>query len=492
MILVIDKNIRVPIYIQIKEEIKKLIMQGKLKPHEKLPPTRELANSLNVSRNTVLQSYSLLEAEGFIYSLIGKGTFVNPTVFNKEINNINIKKQKTSFFDNLLSFSWKRYETSLMSGIDQIKKYEENTNYITFDSPKPDMEYLPIENFKHSLISSIKKYSFKLFSSIETEGFYPFREYITKYLVRRGIYSDTENILITSGIQQGLSLIGKLFIDPGDIVVLENLTYPGALSVFRSTQAHCIGIPTDDDGIAIDILEKVLKHRKVKLLYTIPTYHNPLGTVLSFERKKALLNLSEKYGFMIIEDDYAHELCFSGKEEIPIKALDTINSVLYMGSFSESIFPGIRLSWIVTPKAIAKKLSYLKASSDLYTNPILQAAVLDFMENGYFEKHLKKLNKILSKRNEVINYALTRYLPKSVKWNNIKGGPYRWINLPPNIDSIDLLLKTREKGVLFAPDRIFAAEDWGKSGFRLKFSNVNENNIWKGIKIISETLIPRI
>ena len=488
MIIKIDKNMPTPMYIQIKEEIKKLIKEGNLKPHENLPPSRELAKSLNVSRNTIIQSYSLLEAEGLIYSAIGKGTFVNPTAIKTNKKNFSNIDKYIFNFDSLLSISWKQFETSLLSGLEKLALSNSNEDFISFDSPNPDIDTLPIEYFKSSLVNSIKKYGIQLFSSIKTDGFYPLRKYLSKYLIRRGIYTDVENILITSGIQQGLTLIGKLLIDPGDSVILENLTYPGALSVFHSFQAHCIGIPMDNDGIKIDILEKVLKRKKVKLLYTIPTYHNPLGTVLSLERKKALLHLSEKHGFVIVEDDYAHELSFLGKEEIPIKAFDTTGSIFYLGSFSETLFPGIRLSWIIAPKQIIKKLSSLKASSDLYTNLILQAAVLEFMEKGYFEKHLKSLNKTLAKKYETMNYALSRYFPEEISWNAVKGGPYRWINLPPDFDSIDLLLKTREKGVLFAPDRLFAVEDWGNSGFRLKFNNLSEDKIWKGIEIIGNIL----
>ena len=378
MILKIDKNMSVPIYIQIKDEIIRLIKEGKVGTHEKLPPSRELATSLNISRNSVIQSYSLLEAERFIYSAIGKGTFVNQIYLKKATQKDQAHNAQKFNFDNLLSISWKRFETSLMSGIDKLITSENFEDYITFDSPNPDVDILPIENFKNSLINSIKRYGSQLFSSIKTEGFYPFREYLAKYMVKRGIYTNPENVLVTSGIQQGLSLIGRLLIDPG--------------------------------------------------------------------------------------------------------------SIFYMGSFSETLFPGIRLSWIIASKQIIKKLSSLKESSDIYTNLILQAAVLDFMGKGYFEKHLKRLNRMLVKRNEALNYALSRHFPNEAKWSNIKGGPYRWIDIPSDIDSFELLLKSREKGVLFAPDRIFAIEDWGNSGFRLKFSNINEEKIWTGIEIISKAL----
>ena len=488
MIIKIDKNRPLPMYVQIRDEIKRLIKEGRFNPHEKLPPSRELAKSLNISRNTVIQSYSLLEAEGFVYSVTGKGTFVNPRSIKKVQKKPDNYNEKRFNLESLFSIAWRRFEASVMSGLEKLTSYDNFKDYITFDSPNPDIETLPIENFRNSLINSIKKYGAQLFSSEKTEGFYQFREYLSKYMLKRGIYSNPDNILITSGIQQGLSIIGRLLIDPGDTVVLENLSYPGALSVFRSIQAHYIGVPGDKEGMNINILEKILKRKKVKLLYTIPTYQNPRGSVLSLDRRKALVELSEKYGFAIIEDDYAYELSFTGIEEIPIKAFDVSGNIFYMGSFSESLFPGIRLSWIIAPKQIVKKLSSLKKSEDIYTNLILQAAVLDFMEKGYFNKHLKQFKKILAKRYEVLNYALTRYLPSEAKWNSIKGGPYRWIDLPSDIDSLDLLLKTREKGVLFAPDRIFAVEDLGHSGFRLKFSNVNEDKIWRGIEIIGNTL----
>ncbi len=486
MIIKLDRKLKTPLYIQIKNEIKKMILSGKLKAHEKLPPTREFARSLNIGRNTVVRSYSLLEAEGMVYSKTGKGTFINPRVIkNTGVKRIN--KYTNYDLDKILSTSWKRIELSLNFDYNNHLLIKKNIK-INFNSPEPDKDIIPIDKFKDSLINAIKRYGSKIFSSLKPEGFEPFREYLSNYMIKRGIFTSPECILITSGIQQGLSLIAKLLLDPGDTVVLEDLTYPGALSVFRSMQTHCIGIPTDKNGLNTEILHKILKRRKIKLLYTIPTYHNPLGIVQSLERRKKLLELSREFGFIIIEDDYAHELSFTGSEEIPIKSFDSSENVFYLGSFSETLFPGIRLSWIIAPENIINKLSYLKYSSDLYTNLILQAAVLDFMEKGYFDKHIKKLNNILAKRNETINYAITRYFPQNIKSTNIKGGPYRWIDLPSEIDSLELLSKCKNEGVLFAPDRLFAVDEWNKNGFRIKFSNTNRDTIWKGIEIIGNIL----
>ncbi len=226
----------------------------------------------------------------------------------------------------------------------------------------------------------------------------------------------------------------------------------------------------------------------MKLLYTIPTYHNPLGFVLSFERRRQLIELSKHYEFIIVEDDYAYELSFNGKEEVPLKAFDDQGGIFYMGSFSETLFPGIRVSWILAPRQITQKLAVLKNSDDLYTNLILQAAVLAFLQSGLFDKLIKKRRALFAKRSRTVDYALARYFPEEVRWHKPKGGIYQWVELPESVDTLDLLAASRERGVTFAPDRIFTVEEWGKGGFRIGFSNVNEERIWKGIEIIGTIL----
>jgi len=488
MILKLNRNENIPLYAQVKNRIEELIKSGVLKPNTKLPSTRELASSLRVSRNTVLQAYELLEAEGLVYSGVGKGTFVNEFINSQSNGFFSDKDQVKMSFEGLLSNAWTRSYATIFSSFERILESDKKNDFISFASDSIDETMFPREDFKECLISAFRRYGTSLLTADSSQGFFPLLEFLAGYMGRRGIIVKPENILITSGIQQGLSIIGKLFIDPGDTILLENFTYPGALGVLRSLRANCIGIPMDSEGIRLDILENVLKRSRAKFLYTIPTFHNPTGCVVPPEKRSRLVELCYTYRIIIIEDDYAHELGFDRNELLPLKALDESEGILYMGSFSESLFPGIRISWIAAATEIIEKLTILKSSEDLYTNLILQAAVLIFLQKGYFDKQLKKKRNLLSKRSRVVLNALSRYFPDTVRWIKPQGGLFQWVELPGHIDALDLLLSSRQRGVIFAPDRLFSVEEWQKSGFRLGFGYVEEEKIWKGIRIIGNIL----
>ncbi len=487
MILKLNRNEDVPLYTQVKNGIEELIKSGVLKSNTRLPSTRELAASLCVSRNTVLQAYELLEADGLVYSGVGKGTFVHE--YGKSRRAPVLKKRDVKMsFEGLLSNAWTRSHSNLFSGFEKIFDTDKKDTFISFASDSIDERMFPQEDFKNCLISSFRRYGASLLTADTSQGFLSLIEFLSGFMGRRGIMVKPENILITSGIQQGLSIIGRLFVDPGDTILLENFTYPGALGVLRSLQANCIGIPMDSEGIRLDILENVLKRRKAKLLYTIPTFHNPTGCVVPPDNRKQLVELCSTYQVIIIEDDYAHELGFDRNELLPLKALDERGGIVYMGSFSETLFPGIRISWIAAAREIIEKLTILKSSADLYTNLILQAAVLEFLQKGYFDKQLKKKRNFLSKKSSVVSSALSRYVSDIASWRKPQGGLFQWIELPGSIDALDLLLASREKGVTFAPDRLFSVEEWQKSGFRIGFGNVDEEKIWRGIGTIGNIL----
>ncbi len=498
MILTLNRGNGIPLYVQIKDQLIRLIENRSLKPGSKLPATRELALSLGVSRNVILLAYQELEAMGFISSEIGRGSFVtqNPPFKNLHSNKIVPEGKDNSAktnYEGLFSTGWSRYFSETLTNLTNLKNLKTDDRLISFDpdfkEPNPTETVFPdINNFKKSINYAFDRYNSALLSSNSPQGFKPLLQYLVEFLSMRGIKCEEANILIVNGIQQGLSLVGRLFIDPGDTVLLENLTYPGALTIFRALQANCIGIPVNHEGLNLEIVASVLKRRRVKLLYTIPTFHNPLGNVLPLEKRLTLLQLCRENQTIIVEDDYAHELGFEKKEIPPLKAWDESEIVIYMGSFSETLFSGIRLSWIVAPREIIKKLILIKKSSDLYTSPILQAAVLEYLRRGFFKKLLKKKVLSLKKRSEAMHRAMEEYFPPEASWKRPKGGLYQWVEISPNIDSLSLFIKSRDRGVIFSPDRFFSVEEWQRNGFRLSFSTANEEEIDRGIKTIGDLM----
>ncbi len=490
MVLDLDPRRKNPLYLQIKEGLAHLIREGLLPPGSRLPASRELAASQGVSRNTVMLAYEELAAEGLIESHVGRGAFVCRTLPRRPSRRRGGASSGASeqALAGLFSSSWSRSNAPLLAAMEHISGDDLEKEGICFASTRPDSSLLPLEQFRQSLASSFRRFGSQLLAAGSPSGFAPLLDYLPSYLARRNVACQAEDLMIASGVQQGLSLVGRLFLDPGDTVLLENLTYPGALAVFRSLQATCIGIPVDSEGICTDVLQTVLRRRAAKLLYTIPTFHNPTGSTLPPQRRKRLIELCREHGVMIVEDDFAHELAFEGRETLPLKAWDSSGTTVYLGSFSESLFPGIRLCWILAPRPVIERLQVLKRISDLSTSSILQGALLEFCRNGHLDRLLKRKRRSYRARRDLLLEAMKRHFPGEATWRKACGGLYQWVDLPQSLDSLELLLETRKQGVVFAPDRMFSVEEWQRGGFRLGFADVPEQRIEEGIRVIGEAM----
>jgi 2-aminoadipate transaminase len=487
MIIDLDSSAKDPLYFQIFDSIRRQIENGLLPPESRLPATRELACSLRVSRNTVVQAYQELEIRSLITSRVGRGAFVCRNL-PSGTSQATAAPQQRMPFEGLFSAGWMKSFSTRLPAQDNALAWNVDHDTINLASALPDKELFPIAEFRNCLYQAMRRYGSDLLTCGPPQGFQPFLDYLPILLAQRGIYCRACNLMVVNGIQQALSVVGKLFLDPGDTVILENLTYPGALSVFRSYQTTCIGIPVDSQGMCVDVLETVLRRSKPKLIYTIPTFQNPTGTCLTPERRQALVELCREHEILIVEDDYAHELAFDGRGLPPLKVRDEVEGIIYLGGFSEILFPGIRLSFILAPSAIIDRLLVVKESSDLYSNRILQGALLEFCRRGYLSKHIKKKRLVHKKRCAAMAEALRSQLPEEVSWYKPSGGLFQWVELPPSIDALALLAKCRERKLLFAPDRLFFAEAWERGGFRLGFADVREEEIVRGVSIIAEAL----
>jgi 2-aminoadipate transaminase len=487
MVIDLDRNATTPLYLQLKAGIAGLIGTGLLLPGSRLPSTRELSTTLGVNRNTVISAYQELEVEGLVISHVGRGTAVSAHLPASSVP-ARVRAAEGVRVEPLLSTSWRNSYQRFPAGLEQLLETEEELDTISFASHYPDVALFPTEEFASCLQSAMRKYGADLLTSGSPRGFPPLLAYLPQFLARRGIRCSESEIMIVNGIQQGLSLVAKLFVDPGDTVIMENLTYPGALGAFRSLQATCVGIPMDGDGMRVDIVESVLTRRKAKLVYTMPTYHNPTGTVLPPERRDRLGEIAREHELIIVEDDYVHELAFDGKEVLPLKARDNAGAMISMGSFSEILCPGIRLSWIVASSSIIDRLLTIKQFADLYTNRILQGALLEFCQKGLLEKHLKRKLVVSRRRRDVMLEAMQSCFPEEVTWQKPRGGIFQWVDLPRGLDALALLVRTRRQGVVFAPDRVFSVEEWERGGLRLGFAGVEEERIGKGIRVLGDAL----
>lgn len=392
----------------------------------------------------------------------------------------------TTFWDNRFA-----QRTQLMKGsaIRELLKFVEDPEVISFAGGMPAPDAFPIKEFTDACNRVLKTQSSQALQYGSTDGYLPLREMIAQQSKRYGIEVTPENILITSGSQQALDLLGKIFINPGDHIVVENPTYVGALQALNAYGAEYIPVPTDEEGMVTSELEKSLRSSP-KFIYVLPNFQNPTGVTLSFERRLQLIELSEKYGVPIIEDDPYGQLRFEGDNLPPIEVLDSqtraqggcySGNVIYTSTFSKTLSPGIRLAWVIAPPEVIHKLVLAKQGTDLHTATFNQMIAYEVGKNGFINEHVKYIRKIYKERRDVMLDTLEEHMPEGVKWTHPEGGLFLWMTLPECIDSRELLTEALKFKVAFVPGCSFFADGSHPNTMRLNFSYASPDLINEGI-----------
>ncbi|MEB3285779.1 MAG: PLP-dependent aminotransferase family protein [Candidatus Sericytochromatia bacterium] len=316
-----------------------------------------------------------------------------------------------------------------------------------------------------------------------SEGYAPLREAIAEQLRAEGIPLDGNQILVTTGSQQGIMLIAHAFLDPGDEVVVADPTFLGALQAFGSFEAQLIPVPLDAEGMKLDALEQVLARHKPKFIYTVPTFQNPTGLALSDERKAHLYQIARNYGVPIIEDDPYGELYFGHERPRAIKSYDTSQGVMLLRTFSKVLAPGLRVAYAVVPDGVMEKILPLKQGNDLHTASFTQMMVAEYLRSGALEQHLVHLRDIYRRRRDLMLAAMDEHFPTWCEWTRPEGGLFIWVTLPETMAAEPLLEQAiREQKVAFIPGKAFFAKGGGENTFRLNFSNASEEQIIEGVR----------
>ncbi|MBE4907839.1 PLP-dependent aminotransferase family protein [Bacillus luteolus] len=318
------------------------------------------------------------------------------------------------------------------------------------------------------------------------------KEQIQTRLNERDIYIKSDELLITSGACQAIDLIARIFIDEETVVAIESPTYMEALEIFKNYTSQFISIPVDHHGLQTDRLEEVLQERREngltipKLLYTIPTFHNPTGTTMSMDRRQHVLELATKYNFFIVEDDAYGELNFH-KPPVPLMSLDKNNLVIHVGSLSKVVAPGMRIGWVAGPSELISALAWFKKDLD---HPFAQATMANFIEREDFDKRLTSLREVYGEKCKVMISALEKYFPESASWYIPAGGYFVWVKVQ-GVDTEVLLKQALSKGVAYVPGKYFFYDPHvGTEYLRLSFSYADENEIRKGIKLLGKIIKP--
>ncbi len=383
----------------------------------------------------------------------------------------------------------KRMDNIKGSDIREILKLTQQPDIISFAGGLPAPELFPIEKIKTAAVEVLNKHGRKALQYGPTEGYIPLRNKIVNQVKKFGIDSNYNNILITSGSQQGLDMIAKLYIDPEDVILCESPSYLGALNAFKAYEPKFIEVKTDNNGMLMDDLEVHLKNNeKIKLIYVIPEFQNPTGRTWSVERRKKLVELANKYNVIIVEDNPYGELRFDGQLNPSVKSFDTENKVIYLGTFSKIFCPGYRTAWILASEDIIHKLIFIKQGIDLQTSTIAQYDINEFMEMYDIEEHIKELVSVYRERRNIMLDEMKKTFPKEVIFTYPEGGLFTWVELPERVNTRDLLVKAVEKKVAFVPGGSFFPNGGNECCMRLNYSNMKPDKIKQGVDILSELI----
>jgi GntR family transcriptional regulator/MocR family aminotransferase len=489
MRIVLDRNKPVPLARQIQAHLERLMREGLLPSGAKLPATRELADELGVNRATVVLAYEELVAAGLARARVGQGTFVAEPPAERVQSEPTVARRAAP-----IEWSEIFSRTAQIIGAEDERRRATagpsatGDGVISFAGGMPDSALFPTEAFRRALNEVIRREGEALLQYYPVAGYPPLRRFLSTYLLRFGLEASPDEILIVNGSQQGFDLIARTLIDPGDVVAIEQPTYPRAMQVFRSFGAQLTAVPCDEAGPRPDVFERVLERQGPKLFYCQPTCHNPTGLAMSADTRQRLLAAAARHQVPIVEDGFDGSLYYGARPPGPLKAHDTDGVVIYIGTFSKILFPGLRLGWLVAPPPVIERLQAAKQLADLHTSALIQAAVHRFCERRLLDRHAVRVVREYRRRREVLLGALARRMPSGTTWTEPTGGFSLFLTLPEGITATRLLPLALGRGVAYTPGDAFFLNGSGTRALRLSFSSVPTEQIERGVQRLGEAV----
>jgi GntR family transcriptional regulator/MocR family aminotransferase len=433
----------------------------------------------------VESAYAALEAEGLTFSRVGSGTYV-----------LRVNELPPLPKDGLETPwpLWQRVvneadRTSKTTTPEAMLKAAGHPHAISFASGNSDARLFPAEDFRRVLQGVMRRDGIAALDYGEPAGHTPLRVTIAHVLGSQGLQIRPENVLITAGSQQALSLVTQLLLKPGDVILVESPTYSGALDLFRALAFRVVSVPVDKQGMQVEALEKLLQQHHPKLIYTIPNFHNPTGTCLSGARRHQLIVLADRYNVPILEDDFVGDLRYDGRAQPALKALDPGGRVIYVSTFSKMLMPGLRVGFLAAEGPVFDGLVNFKHASDLATSSLVQRALEAYVTVGRYQAHLRRSCQEFRRRRDAMSAAIKRHLPTDVEVDVPQGGLFFWLHLPNGIAADELLEAACEKGVNFAPGSVFFPDpSCGKDWLRLNFAAQPPEDIDEGMQRLAKAI----
>ena len=381
-----------------------------------------------------------------------------------------------------------RMATTHKSFIREILKVTQNSNVISFGGGLPNPKLFPVKEFADACLKVLQDDGENVLQYSTTEGYLPLREYIAeRYFVKRGMQASPDEILITNGSQQGLDLIGKVFLNKGDRIIIERPGYLGAIQAFGIFEPEFVPIPLLEDGIDTDSLENVLKAGETKLFHTVINFQNPSGITYSQQKREKLAGIIKAHNMILVEDNPYGDLRFMG-DDLPSMKSFLPDDTIVLGSFSKVVTPGLRLGWICAGRDIMEKMIVAKQSSDLHSNYLSQRAVYQYLIDNDLDEHILNIRAVYKRQRNLMVSMIEKHFPEEIKCTKPEGGMFLWATLPENLSSLNLFKLATAENVVFVPGRAFYVDGGGDNTLRLNFSNSDEEKIEEGIKRLAKVI----
>jgi DNA-binding transcriptional MocR family regulator len=460
--LQLDPQAAEPLYRQLHRQLRELILSGALQRGERIPPTRELAAALGVNRATVAAAYELLEQEGLIRGHVGRGSFV-------------AGGQAGAGLD---------WEKRLGPAAGELRSWGAGAR-ISFVSARPEDSLLPVEEFRSSCLEVLESgEAARLLQLGSPYGYAPLREWILEQARAEGTAQAGDDVMVTSGCQQALDLLERVLARPGEAVAVEDPVYPGLRDVFLRGGARVVGVPVGRGGMDLAALARTMEREPVTAIAVTPNFQNPTGETMALEARRELLRLAQRARVAVIENDIYGALRYRGEDLPSLKQLDEAGLVIQVRSFSKLAMPGLRVGWVVAPRAVVRRLAECKQTADLHSDHLSQAVLLRFAASGRLEAHRRRLIEAGRARLEAVLEACARHLPPGSQHTRPEGGANLWVRLPEPLDAERLLAKAEEAGVSYLPGRLFAVQRAETAGLRLSFAGLAPERIAEGLEIL--------
>lgn len=480
----IDRNTRKPLHRQIRDHLADLIARGVLADGEQLPATRQLAQALGVTRGTVNQAYEDLQAGGQARSVVGAGTFVTRAAV-APASPVRARRAR---------FDWDGYiGDRAPAGPDaalgeMFEATPAGTPVINLLRPIPDPSLTPLTEVRRTVKEVLRHLDAAALDYGSPSGYEPLRRLLGRQLATEGMDRTGDAALLVNGSQQGIDLVVRATVSPGEVVVTERPAYMGAIRIFQAARASVRCLPMDDEGIDPDALDRTLRQENVRLIHLTPTFQNPTGVSTSADRLVRVLDVARTHGVPVLEDGCFRELHYDGPPAPSLKALDAEGLVVHLGTFSKTLFPGLRVGWIAAPRVLAERLSLARHDMDLGSVTLAQMVIHKLFERGDISRHLQRVREIYRARRDALLAGLEASLPPEARCTRPAGGMSVWVGLPEGFGSLGVVRRAAARGVLVAPGPLFDPAGHDLDGFRVAFSTAEPEALTRAATVLGDAV----